>query len=68
MKQASCPKGPSHKLFRRKVEVTGFTSEVLDEGLNMVHVEDCTTFRLIRRFSDLECLTCGTQANVYLPF
>jgi len=67
MKSVSCPRNALHMLFRRTVIVEGPTTETVDTDLQLVEVDDCREFRLVRRITGLYCRTCGTQATVTLP-
>lgn len=68
MKQALCPKSPSHRYFRRLIEVKGPSHELLDEQLNVIHVEEPAELRLVKRFSETVCAQCGTRAKIWFPF
>lgn len=68
MKSAVCSFSPSHRYFRRLIEVKGPSHELLDENLNVLNVEDPVELRLIRRFSEVRCAQCGRKATIRLPF
>lgn len=68
MKNAVCPKSPSHRYFRRPITVQGPSHELLDEQLNVIHVEEPLELRLVRRFSEVVCAQCATKAKIWFPF
>jgi hypothetical protein len=63
-KRVTCPKGVSHRTFRRSVEVAGVGSEILDENLGVVALGSPNIQRVSRPDTTVLCATCGTIASV----
>jgi LSD1 subclass zinc finger protein len=60
----TCPRNSAHRVFERRVLVEGPTFATLDEHGDVLHYQDCRTFRLIRSTSDVRCAVCDTRPTI----
>lgn len=63
---ATCYKSPSHRLFKRPVELQVMTHEIVDEKLHHLGYDDRAERYVRRRFTGVYCAECATPANVSL--
>jgi len=68
MKHITCPKSPSHRLFKELVNVEGRAWMLLDERMTPFETQVPHATEVVHRSTERICAVCGAEPTVRLPF